>query len=367
MNTDPREWVSEYYGKLLASTADLKTNACCASGAPPAWIAGALAEVHPDVSARFYGCGFPIPQAVRGATILDLGCGTGRDVFALAKLVGSTGTVIGVDMTDEQLQVARATEAWHADRFGYGKPNTSFRHGYIEDLASAGVDDASVDIIVSNCVVNLSPRKDLVLAEAWRVLREGGELYFSDVFVDRRLPADVAADPILYGECLGGAMYEADFLALARRTGFVDPRRIESSPIAIHNGEIAGKVGAARFSSVTYRLFKLPGLDAGCEDYGQVATYRGGIPGAHSTYWLDDHHAFEVGRPERVCANTAAMLTSTRLAAHFSVAGDTATHFGAFPCGPTLAAAAGRIDGPEPTAAASCCAAPSQGAKSGCC
>lgn len=201
-------FVSEYYGKLLASSADLKTNACCASGAPPAWIAARLANVHPDVANRFYGCGFPIPHGLGEKTVIDLGCGTGRDVYVLAQLVGPEGHVHGIDMTAEQLTLARDTARWHADRFGYPRANTSFHQGYIEDLRSVGIADASVDVVVSNCVVNLSPRKDLVLAEVFRVLAPGGELYISDVLADRRLPADVATDPVLYAECLGGALYQ---------------------------------------------------------------------------------------------------------------------------------------------------------------
>ncbi|MCC7111486.1 MAG: methyltransferase domain-containing protein, partial [Deltaproteobacteria bacterium] len=178
---DLQAFVSEYYGKLLASSADLKTNACCASGAPPAWIASRLANVHQDVANRFYGCGFPIPHGLSGATAVDLGCGTGRDVYVLSQLVGADGHVHGVDMTEEQLALAKDTAAWHADRFGYPRPNTTFHRGYVEDLRAVGLEDASVDVVVSNCVVNLSPRKDLVLAEVFRVLKPGGELYISDV------------------------------------------------------------------------------------------------------------------------------------------------------------------------------------------
>ncbi len=347
---DLQAFVRDYYGRQLASSADLKTNACCASGAPPTWLAARLAAVHPDVSDRFYGCGFPIPHALDGATVLDLGCGTGRDVFVLAQLVGASGQVHGVDMTDDQLALARRTADWHAERFGHPTPNTHFHLGYIEDLAALGFEDESVDVIVSNCVVNLSPVKAQVLAEALRVLRPGGELYLSDVVVDRRLPPDVATDPLLYAECLGGAMYRADFERLARRVGFLDPRVVSEAPIAIFNAAIAAKVGAARFTSVTYRLFKLAGLDDQCEDYGQTATYRGGIEGAEALFWLDDHHAFERGRPERVCGNTAAMLADTRFAPFFDVHGDRATHFGAYPCGPTMAAGQH-----APVVGAACC------------
>lgn len=241
-------------------------------------------------------------------------------------------------MTEEQLAIARDTSGWHADRFGYPRSNTTFHRGYIEDLRALGLLDASVDVVVSNCVVNLSPRKDLVLAEALRVLRPGGEIYFSDVFADRRLAPEVATDPLLYAECLGGALYEADFVSLAKRAGLLDPRVVTSQAITIQNDEIAGKVGSARFRSVTYRLLKLDGLDDQCEDYGQVATYRGGLEGAESLFWLDDHHAFERGRAERICANTAAILSRTRFAPWFEVIGDKTMHFGLFPCGPTMAA-----------------------------
>lgn len=346
-------FVREYYGKLLASSADLKTNACCASGAPPAWIAARLANVHQEVANRFYGCGFPIPHGLSGATVVDLGCGTGRDVYVLAQLVGADGHVHGVDMTEEQLALAKETAGWHADRFGYPRPNTTFHRGYVEDLGAVGLEDASVDVVVSNCVVNLSPRKDLVLAEVFRVLKPGGELYISDVFADRRLAPEVATDPVLYAECLGGALYQADFVSLAKRAGFADPRVVSTAAISIQNEQIAQKVGAARFSSVTYRLFKLEGLDEQCEDYGQVAVYRGGIEGAASLFWLDDHHAFERGRPERICANTAAMLSSTRFGRWFEVSGSKSTHFGEYPCGPTTAAS--RYPATPSAGAASCC------------
>ncbi|MEO8601071.1 MAG: methyltransferase domain-containing protein [bacterium] len=261
-----QEFVREYYGKFLASSADLKTNACCATGAPPAWIASRLANVHKDVVNRFFGCGFPIPHGLRGVTAVDLGCGTGRDVYVLAQLVGPDGHVHGVDMTEEQLVLARETATWHADKFRFARPNTTFHHGYVEDLRALGLADGSVDVVISNCVVNLSPRKDLVLAEVFRVLKPGGELYVSDVFADRRLPPEIATDPVLYAECLGGALYQADFVSLAKRAGFADPRVVGTSPISIQNDEISIKVGAARFTSVTYRLFKLEGLDEQCED-----------------------------------------------------------------------------------------------------
>lgn len=329
-----QRWVEDYYGRVLERSADLQTNACCATGAPPPHIAAALSNVHPDVLERFYGCGYPIPDAVSGCTVLDLGCGMGRDVFVLSQLVGASGQVIGVDMTESQLDVARRTLDWHTARAGFDVPNVSLHRGYIEDLGF--ISDASVDIVVSNCVVNLSPRKDLVLREVFRVLKPGGEFYFSDVFCDRRLPDAIATDPLLHAECLGGAMYGFDFETLAKSVGFLDPRALSRAPISIRNPEIEAAVAAARFESVTLRLFKLSGIDARCEDYGQLATYRRPIAAA-PLFRLDAHHLFERGRPERVCGNTAAMLRDTRLGAHFDVIGDTSVHYGVFDCGPTLA------------------------------
>ncbi len=332
---DVHAWVSDYYGNILKKSEDLATNACCAIDAPPAHIATALTHVHPDVLARFYGCGYPVPEAVEGARVVDLGCGTGRDVYLLAQLVGERGHVHGVDMTEAQLAVARDTQDWHRERFGHAESNVTLHQGYIEDLSF--LPDNSVDLVVSNCVVNLSPRKDLVLKEVFRILAPGGEFYLSDVFCDRRLPDDVAHDPLLHSECLGGALYGFDFETLAKQVGFRDVRAVERGAITIQNAEIERKVGAARFESVTVRLFKLPNLDARCEDYGQIAVYRKEMPGVGPLYRLDEHHLFELGRPERVCSNTAMMLADTRLAPYFEVVGDTSVHYGAFDCSATMA------------------------------
>jgi SAM-dependent methyltransferase len=342
--------VAAYYGRVLRSSADLKTSACCVAEAPPAHLREALARIHPEVSARFYGCGYPIPEALSGATVLDLGCGSGRDVYLLSQLVGPHGFVHGVDMTAEQLAVAEGALDWHTKEFGYERPNVAFHRGFIEDLSA--IADASVDVVVSNCVVNLSPRKDLVLAEVARVLRRGGELRISDVVADRRLADVLREDPLLHAECLGGALYEHDFLDLARAKGFLDPRTLARSEIRVTDAELARRVGAARFFSLTLRLFALPGLEPRCEDYGQLATYRGGLPGCEDLFTLDDHHAFERGRPERVCGNTAAMLAETRFAPFFAVAGDRRTHYGPFPCGDTIARQ-GRA--PSAASGSACC------------
>jgi arsenite methyltransferase len=206
-------------------------------------------------------------------------------------LVGERGHVYGLDMTEEQLAVARASaDEYCRQQLGYSRMNMTFLKGYIEYPLEAGVNPESIDIAVSNCVVNLSPAKERVLAGVYDVLKPGGEFYFSDVYVDRRLPEHVRNHEVLYGECISGAMYVEDFVRLCRRVGFTDARVVERKPFAVNDPELADIVGNAKFFSITYRLFKLaPGeLEDKCEDYGQIAYYRGGIPGSKHVYMLDE-------------------------------------------------------------------------------
>jgi len=324
--------VQDYYGKQLQHSDDLKTSACCDASAQPAWLKPLLARVHPEVLARYYGCGLVCPPLLEGCRVLDLGSGSGRDVYALAQLVGKTGEVIGVDMTPEQLAVAEQHRAYHAEQFGYA--NVRFVKGYIEKLDELDLVPGSFDIIVSNCVVNLSPDKDAVLRGVHRLLKKGGEFYFSDVYADRRVPDAVRNDPVLYGECLGGALYWNDFIRLAHRHGFADPRLVEDRPLDITDPKLAPRVGNLKFFSATYRLFKLDGLETACEDYGQAVVYRGTIPDHNHRFVLDRHHDIETGRVFPVCGNTWHMLHGTRFQQHFDFIGEFNRHYGIFPgCG----------------------------------
>ncbi len=328
--------VRTYYGSVLQGTSDLKSTACCTTESVPDHVRAVLNLIDIEILDRFYGCGSPIPLDIGGCTILDLGCGTGRDVYVASRLVGQEGRAIGIDMTEEQLKVARRHVEGHMRRFGYEHPNVEFRTGYIEDLQTAGIADDSVDIVISNCVINLSPEKPRVFEEIFRVLKPGGELYFSDVFSDRRVPAEMAADPVLRGECLGGAMYTEDFRRLLRDVGCLDFRVVSSCPIELDDGELEGRISSVRFVSQTIRAFKLlDALEDVCEDYGQVAYYLGTIEQSPHVFVLDDHHTFEKGRPVLVCGNTAAMLEETRYDRHFDVVGDRSVHYGAFDCGPS--------------------------------
>jgi arsenite methyltransferase len=348
--------VQEYYGKVLQSSKDLKTNACCTRVSIPAPIRAIIGELHEEVTlflcifdliflwdtnrkiptkvvSKYYGCGLPIPNDfanLNGLRVLDLGSGSGRDCYILSKLVGPNGYVVGVDMTDEQIATSQKHIEYHTKLFGYSKPNVEFLKGYIEHLDQLNLPLASFDLVVSNCVLNLSPDKESVLRGVYALLKPGGEMYFSDVYSDRRVPQSLRENEVLWGECLSGALYWNDFINLSKKVGFLDVRMYESSVITIANDKLKNLVGKIRFYSATYRLFKLLNLESDCEDYGQAVVYNGRIPNLPDAYQLDDHHIIETGRVFPVCGNTLAMLCNTRMKPFFSVYGDGLTHYGIF-------------------------------------
>ncbi len=163
------------------------------------------------------------PQS--GEALLDLGSGPGLDVLRASELVGAAGRAIGVDATPEM--VFRARESARARNVG----NVEFRLGEIEHLP---VETATVDVIVSDCVINLSPDKARVIREAFRVLKPGGRIVVSDVVADRELPAAVREDPKAWAACVAGAVREADYLEFLRQAGFEDVRTLETrAPVAI--------------------------------------------------------------------------------------------------------------------------------------
>lgn len=322
--------IKSYYGKVLQSSSDLQTDACCTDEATPAHVAEAMGEIAPEVTSRYYGCGLVIPSQLDGLRDFDLGSGAGRDVFILSRLVGEDGFVVGVDMTREQLDVAEAHIETHRQRFGYRRANVRFVEGELERLDTLGLEPGSFDLVVSNCVINLCQDKAKVIADAWRLLRPGGEFYFSDVYADRRVPAEVSGHRLLYNECLGGALYWNDLLTLARGAGFADPRLVTDRRLTIANDELRPLVGDIRFFSATYRLFKLSGLEPACEDYGQQVRYRGTVPDQPETFVFDKHHAFPVGSAVPVCGNTWRMLHETRFARHFDFEPGDGIHRGIF-------------------------------------
>lgn len=322
--------VKNYYGKVLENSDDLQTNACCTFEDVPDFVKRALSNIHDEVVMRYYGCGLVVPEELEGMKILDLGSGSGRDCYALAQLVGEAGHVLGVDMTDEQLAVANMHKKYHQLKFGYTESNVTFKKGYIERLDELDLESESFDIIVSNCVLNLSPDKEAVLEQAYRLLKPGGEFYFSDVYSHRRVPPHLVKDPVVLGECLGGALYWNDFINKSKSAGFLDPRLVKSRPILIENTEISEKVSGIDFYSATYRLFKLPELESHCEDYGQAVVYKGGIKYNENSFNLDGHHEFIKGKVVTVCGNTWRMLSQTRFENYFEFIGNFDRHYGIY-------------------------------------
>jgi SAM-dependent methyltransferase len=320
----------DYYGKILGGSQDLRTDACTTASAPSPAMARALDNVHAEVRARYYGCGLIAPPALDGARILDLGCGAGQDCYVLAQLAGPHGRVVGIDATSEQLAVARRHQAWHCQRFGFPHPTVRFVEADIARLDEIGLDAASFNVIVSNCVINLVADKAAVFAAAHRLLKPGGEVFFSDIYADRRVPAALRHHPVLHGECLAGALYWGDFLAAAKAAGFGDPRLVSDRRLGINDPNIAALVGPIEFYAATYRLFKIDGLETACEDYGQAVCYRGALPDSPHRFVLDKNHVIETGRLFPVCGNTFRMLHESRLAPHFDFFGDTARHYGIF-------------------------------------
>lgn len=325
-----KEEVQNYYGKELQGSSDLKTSACCTLTPPPAHIREILSLIHDEVITKYYGCGLTIPAALSGLKVLDLGSGSGRDCYLLSKLVGENGSVVGVDMTDEQLDVANRHKEYHQKAFGLGKGNVAFLKGDIEKLEATLPKSEDFDLVISNCVLNLAQDKKKVLRDVFRLLKQGGEFYFSDVYADRRVPEQLKRDPVLWSECLSGALYWNDFLTMAKAAGFADPRVVETQEITITNEELKAKVGLVSFYSVTYRLFKIDKLEGDCEEYGQAIRYRGGIPEMPEAFLLDGHHLFEKGRIASVCGNTYLMLHQSRHREYFDFFGDFETHYGIF-------------------------------------
>lgn len=330
MKVETHKEVQEYYGKTLKTSTDLQTNACCTIASYPQSIQDTMKLIHNEVKSKYYGCGLVMPPELLGTQVLDLGSGSGRDCFILSKLVGEQGSVIGIDMTSEQLEISRKYLLYHQKKFNYSTPNVTFLEGKIEALHELNLKENSFDIIVSNCVLNLSTDKKAVLESAYQLLKIGGEMYFSDVYADRRIPEHLAKNKLLYNECLSGALYWNDFETLAKDCGFLDPRVVERKPISIENLDIQQQIGNIQFESITYRLFKIPELEPACEDYGQKIIYNGTITDYKDHFQLDEHHIFKTGEEYKVCGNTYDMLLESRYQKHFQFFGDKSIHQGIF-------------------------------------
>ena len=279
-----------------------------------------------EVIERDYGCGDPSRSLREGETVLDLGSGTGKVCFIAAQIVGPKGKVIGVDMTDEMLEVARRNAPIVAERIGYA--NVEFRKGRIQDLAldlelldrelkSGPITDAasflaadelakelrvkrpligsdSIDVVVSSCVLNLvEPKsKRQLFDEMFRVLKKGGRAVICDIVSDEEVPQEMQNDPDLWSGCISGALTEDSFLAAFENAGFYG---IQILKRAVQPWRT---VQGIEFRSVTIEAFK--GKQGECFERNQAVIYRGPFKEVLD----DDNHRLERGRRYAVCDKT---------------------------------------------------------------
>lgn len=230
--------VREFYGKAALIANEEISN--------PFAPEQALANFIPaDSRKKSYGCGSPVKDAAPqpGEVLVDLGSGSGVECFMAAAKVGAAGRVIGIDMTEEMLSLAGAAKAEVAGRLGYD--NVEFKKGFLEDIP---LPDATADVVISNCVINLSPDKRQTLHEIFRILKPGGRLVVSDIVTDEAIPVAIKNNEQFRGECLGGALRQEDLLAMLRAAGFAGAALIKRFPYRIE--------GETRFYSLTFRADK---------------------------------------------------------------------------------------------------------------
>ncbi|MFW9831707.1 MAG: arsenite methyltransferase [Candidatus Thorarchaeota archaeon] len=219
-----KEEVRKAYAKVAQPT-----SSCCGTGTREDYaktLGYATDDLPESVTESFAGCGNPTALASlkEGEVVLDLGSGAGLDVFMAARQVGPSGQVIGVDMTPAMIEKAKENAKKMAIT------NVEFRHGDIEALP---VDDESVDVIISNCVINLAPDKGKVFQESFRVLRPGGRMLISDIVLENTLPQEVRDQVAAYTGCLGGAILKEEYLQHMRDAGFTDIRIVSEAQFNI--------------------------------------------------------------------------------------------------------------------------------------
>lgn len=232
-NTPIHEAVREHYAERIKSSASCCGPSDCCSTESSLYPVDLLATVPSDVSNTSYGCGDPITLASLqpGETVLDLGSGAGLDCLLAAQKVGPEGSVIGVDMTPEMIERAQA----NAKRVNAS--NVEFRQGYLENLP---VENNSIDVVISNCVINLAPDKSKVFSEIERVLKPGAKLAVSDIVTDGPLPAEIKKSLSAWAGCIAGALDVNEYKSMMEAAGLTD---IEIKPVYFDKAMIDDVIG----------------------------------------------------------------------------------------------------------------------------
>lgn len=256
-----------------------------------------------EIIERDYGCGDPSAYLKSGETVLDLGSGGGKICYIAAQVVGAKGRVIGVDMNDDMLALARKYQKEIGDKLGYH--NVEFHRGRIQDLSM--IQDGSIDVIVSNCVLNLVEpgAKEKLFREMFRVLKKGGRAVISDIVSDEVVPDAMRHNTELWSGCISGAFQEQEFLKAFETSGFHGMAVLKRDPKPWRTVE------GIEFRSVTVTAYK--GKQGPCWETNKAMIYKG----PWSRVKDDDNHVYERGVPEAVCEKTFNLLMSEPYAGQF--------------------------------------------------
>ena len=297
MVDEVRSSVEDFYAKAVK---DPRADLCCPVKSPEEKLM--VSHIPGEVLSISYGCGSPVLSAAvgPGKTVVDLGSGGGIDCFIAAKIVGPKGTVIGVDMTSEMLEKAKSANRDVSKNLGYDV--VKFKNGYLEELP---LENNFADIIISNCVINLSSDKRKVFDEIYRTLKSGGHFSISDVVAHGDVPEEMKEDKELWGECISGSLTEDEFISMCREAGFYGLHITSRVPYR----DIEG----LKFSSIVIHGYKLEkGLE--CDYKGSFAIYNGPL----SIVTDDEGHEFPLGKAKEVCTDTRLRLSKAPYAGLFS-------------------------------------------------
>lgn len=324
VETDPVAYYAEI-AQAMPTDPQATARTRDADGTIPGEARDKLFNISAEIKNLFHEFGSPMPPLMEGCTVVDLGCGTGRDTYLAAQLVGQNGRVIGVDPDRSRIDIAEKYFDQEMRQFGYDVPNVEFHVGVPEDLSF--IADDTADIVISNCTFNLSPDKEAYIREVHRILKEDGEWYFTDVFTDRRIPTEIAKNVQNRAERLAGALFVGDFRRLAQANGFNDVRYLMNWKTPLTSEE-QQKYGDVVFATLTVRALKSDWSEDVCENYGEVVTYNGSLPDYPDFFLFENNIKFPTGKSCPVCGNVTAVAAHSRYADVFSVVGDRSNHLG---------------------------------------